>query len=77
MAPPGLSTATSSNDDVLVCADYSQSFAIVDRVGGLLITDPLVKGANRRPTGEYGFFYFWRVGSGLLDGGNSARLSRI
>ena len=73
----GLSTATASSDDVLVSADWSRSSAIVDRIGSLLVTDPMVKGTNRRPTGEYGFFYFWRVGPGLLDGGNSARLLRI
>jgi HK97 family phage major capsid protein len=73
----GLSSATASNDDILVLADFSQSYAIVDRIGGLLVTDPLVKGAQNRPTGQYGFFYFWRVGGGLLDGGNSARLLRV
>ena len=48
----GLSSATASNDDILVLADFSQSFGIVDRIGGLLITDPLVLGTNRRPTGQ-------------------------
>jgi len=61
----------------MVFGDFAQSFAIVDRIGGIIDTDPMVRGSNRRPTGQFGFFYFWRVGSGLLDGGNSARLLRV
>ncbi len=42
-------------------------YLIVDRVGTTLVYDPLVKGANRRPTGEAGWFAYWRVGADLTN----------
>jgi predicted phage gp36 major capsid-like protein len=38
--------------------------------------EPLVKGANQRPTGEVGWFAHWRVGGGVLDA-NAFRLLRV
>lgn len=61
------STITSgSNDDILVLGDF-RHFYIVDNVGSHIVYDPLVKGANRRPTGEVGWFYFWRTGSDCVN----------
>lgn len=51
---------------VLMAGDFRQ-YAIVDRVGMSVQFDPLVKGANRRPTGEAGWFAYWRVGADVLD----------
>jgi len=50
-----------SNDDVIVLGDFSQ-YVIVDRMGMELMYEPLVKGANQRPTGEVGWVAFWRTG---------------
>jgi HK97 family phage major capsid protein len=59
-----LSTATASNDDVVILGDFRAGYYIVDRIGlSVLSTAGLgVMGANRRPTGETGFAAFWRVG---------------
>ncbi len=57
-----LSTATASNDAIMVLGDFS-NFLIVDRVGMEVVYQPLVLGSNRRPTGEVGWAAFWRVGS--------------
>jgi len=45
----------------LAYGDLSQYY-IVDRVGVQVIYDPLVLGATRRPTGQAGYYAFWRTG---------------
>jgi HK97 family phage major capsid protein len=53
-------------------ADYSllsgdfQQFAIIDRIGATIIPNPVVIGASRRPTGEFGWWLHWRTGSDVL-----------
>jgi HK97 family phage major capsid protein len=56
-----LGTYTTGNK-VLAYADMSQYF-IVDRVGMSVVYDPIVLGANRRPTGQGAWYAFWRVGA--------------
>jgi len=63
-----LSSATASNDDILVLGNFSR-FLIVDAMGLETVYNPLVIGANRRPTGEVGWAAFWRTGSDVLDTG--------
>lgn len=70
-----LSTATASNDDVLALVDFSQ-YLIADRIGMSVAYNPLVIGANRRPTGEVGWFAFWRTGANLLVN-DAGRLLRV
>jgi HK97 family phage major capsid protein len=55
-----------SNDDIIVLGDFKK-FYIVDRVGMSLFYEPLVKGANARPTGEVGWVVFWRTTSKVAD----------
>jgi HK97 family phage major capsid protein len=64
-----------SNDDVLLIGDFKKLY-IVDRIGMSIAYEPLVKGANQRPTGEVGWFAFWRVGSDVVDA-NAFRLLRL
>lgn len=71
-----LSTATASNDDVLILGDFSQGFLIVDRIGMEIVYNPLVLGSSRRPTGEVGWAGFWRVGSDVPNP-DAFRLLRI
>jgi len=54
-----------SNDFVLVLGDFAQ-YKIVDRVGVEIMYEPMVKGANQRPTGQAGWFAFWRTGADVL-----------
>lgn len=51
-----------SSDDVMLFGDMSQYY-IIDRIGLELSYNPLVLGANRRPTGESGWVAFWRQGA--------------
>lgn len=58
-----LTSATATGSQVLVFGDFGQ-FYVVDRVGVSLMYEPMVKGTGAsRPTGQAGWFMFWRVGS--------------
>ena len=59
-----MSTATASGSAVLVFGDMSQ-FIIVDRIGMSIIYNPMVTAAATAnlPTGEAGWYAFWRVSS--------------
>lgn len=65
-----------SNDDVLLLGDFRKGFKIIDRIGLTMLFEPLVKGANQRPTGESGWVAYWRVGSDAVDT-NAFRLLRL
>lgn len=71
-----LSAATASNDDVLVLGDF-RNYTIVDRVGLVIAYEPLVKGANRRPTGEVGWYAWWRTGGAISGTTDGFRLLRV
>jgi HK97 family phage major capsid protein len=48
---------------IAVAGDFSQ-YIVVDRVGVSLMYEPMVKAtANARPSGQAGWFAFWRVGA--------------
>jgi len=59
---------------VLGYGDWNAAYVIVDRVGVEVYYDNLVLGANRRPTGQAGFFAFWRVGGEVV---NAAAISLL
>ncbi|WP_329338586.1 phage major capsid protein [Streptomyces sp. NBC_00663] len=54
------------NNYILLLGDF-RNFYIVDRVGMTMVYEPLVKGANGRPTGEAGWFAYWRTGSDVVN----------
>lgn len=58
-------TIGAGNDYVLLSGDFSQ-YALVDRLGAVVEHLPLLLGPNRRPTGERGWFMYWRVGADVL-----------
>jgi HK97 family phage major capsid protein len=62
-------------DYPLVLGDWSQ-FTITDRVGSTVELVPHVFGANRRPTGQRGFFAWFRTGSDILVR-NSFRVLKV
>lgn len=61
------SLVSGSNDDVLLVGDFRHGYKIVDRVGLEVLYDNMVLGSNRRPTGQAGFFAYWRVGGKTVD----------
>ena len=48
----------------------------MDRIGTVIAYNPLVIGSNRRPTGEVGWFAYWRVGADTVDA-NAFRALRV
>lgn len=82
MAPFGEPAAESSTMDAVIAVGGhkvllygdGQQYLIVDRIGMTLVYDPLVKGANRIPTGQAGWFGFWRVGADSSVAGTSTAL---
>lgn len=55
-----------SGANVLLAGNFAEYY-IVDRVGMAVMYDPIVKGTNGRPTGQGGWFAFWRVGADVVD----------
>jgi HK97 family phage major capsid protein len=54
---------TTTGSKIAVAGDFSQ-YAIVDRVGMTVMYEPMVKdSATARPTGQAGWFAYWRVGA--------------
>jgi HK97 family phage major capsid protein len=57
---------TTTGSKIAVAGDFSQ-YAIVDRVGMTVMYEPMVKdAATARPTGQAGWFAYWRVGADAL-----------
>lgn len=56
---------TTAADYLLIGGDFSQ-YVVVDRIGLTVQFVPAVFGANRRPTGEVGWFARWRTGADLV-----------
>lgn len=57
---------TTTGSKIAVAGDFSQ-YAIVDRVGMTVMYEPMVKdSATARPTGQAGWFAYWRVGADAL-----------
>lgn len=66
---PSLTTSTATGTGtasaVMVYGDWSK-FYVVDRIGTSMIYEPMITGtgaASNLPTGQAGWFYFWRAGS--------------
>jgi HK97 family phage major capsid protein len=60
------STLTGAAADYLVVSGDFQQYAIVDRIGTSIELIPNLLGANRRPSGQRGFYLHWRAGAGVL-----------
>jgi hypothetical protein len=53
-------------------------YLIVDRIGMTLVYDPVVKAAaNLRPSGQAGWYGFWRVGADSSVAGASTALRTL
>lgn len=59
-------STTTTGSKIAVAGDFNQ-YAIVDRVGMSVMYEPMVKdSATARPTGQAGWFAYWRVGADAL-----------
>ncbi|WP_435252037.1 phage major capsid protein [Streptomyces tendae] len=57
---------TGAENYALLLGDF-RNYYIVDRVGMTMVYEPLVKGASGKPTGEAGWFAYWRVGADVVN----------
>jgi HK97 family phage major capsid protein len=62
-----MASVITTGANILLAGNFAE-FYIVDRVGMSVIYDPMVKSTgNGRPTGQGGWYAFWRVGSDVVD----------
>ena len=55
-----------STDFTVLHGDFNAGFAVVDRVGMTMLYEEMIYSGGKVPTGEAGWFVFWRSGSGGL-----------
>lgn len=70
-----MATGTATDAKIAVLGDF-RDFVIVDRVGMTVELVPHLFGANRRPTGQRGWFLVWRSGSDSVND-NAFRLLNV
>jgi HK97 family phage major capsid protein len=70
-----MDSTVANGKNILLVGDFKK-YLVVDRIGMTVQYEPLVIGANRRPTGEVGWFCHWRTGGDALDP-NAFRLLQI
>ena len=66
-----MATGTGAGTRVLLYGDFSQNY-IVDRWPGHVLFEPFITGTGvnaQLPSGNSGFFFFWRVGMGQTTTG--------
>jgi HK97 family phage major capsid protein len=62
-----MSSVVTTGGNILLAGNFDQ-YVIVDRVGMSIMYEPMVKSTgNGRPTGQGGWFAFWRVGADVTD----------
>jgi HK97 family phage major capsid protein len=61
-------TGTTGAANVLVVGDF-KNYVIFDRVGSRVELVPHLFGSNRRPTGQRGLLFWWRVGGKTINTG--------
>lgn len=59
--------ASGSQDDVILLGDFRNGYRIYDRLGATMAFNPFVVGGSRRPTGNAGWLFYWRVAGDVTD----------
>jgi HK97 family phage major capsid protein len=63
--------ASGSQDDVILLGDFRNGYRIYDRLGATMAFNPFVVGSSRRPTGNAGWLFYWRVAGDVTDQTNA------
>lgn len=71
-----INAAAAENNYALVYGDLRQAFVIVDRIGATFEFQPMIMGANNRPTGQRGAWLYQRTGSDVVVP-NAARVLNV
>jgi len=67
-ASTGINPAVTAQNRILVHGDF-EHYVIADRIGMTVEFIPHLVGANRRPTGQRGWYAFYRVGADTTNAG--------
>lgn len=70
-------TVVSGSDDLVLLAGDFKEWKIIDRLGVVMLYNPLVIGSSQRPVGQAGWFSYWRTGSGISSTSNAFRLLKL
>jgi HK97 family phage major capsid protein len=62
-----MASSATTGSNILLAGDFKAGYYIYDRVGIEMRYVPVVVGANARPTGQAGWFAFWRTGAKVVD----------
>ncbi|MFB7597255.1 phage major capsid protein [Streptomyces sp. NPDC056160] len=71
---PGFNPAAAGDNRILILGDF-QNYVIADRVGMTVEFIPHLVGANRRPTGQRGWYAWYRVGADSVNDGGFRMLN--
>lgn len=56
-----------SADYTMLLGDFRNGYRIYDRLGATMAFNPFVVGSSRRPTGNAGWLFYWRVAGDVTD----------
>lgn len=68
---------TGSQDDVMLLGDFRNGYRIYDRLGATMAFNPFVVGSSRRPTGNAGWLFYWRVAGDVCDQTNASHFKLL
>lgn len=72
-----MASSMTTGSNVLLAGDFKAGYYIYDRVGTEMRYEPIVTGVTTgRPTGQSGWFAFWRTGAKVVDP-NAFRLLKL
>lgn len=69
--------ASGSEDNVIVLGDFRNGYRIYDRLGAQMAFNPFVVGSSRRPTGNAGWLFYWRVAGDVTDQTNASHFKML
>lgn len=62
-----VTSGASALDPVMILGDFSRGYYIIDRVGLEIMYEPMIfSGGSMTPTGQGGWFAFWRTGADVI-----------
>ena len=71
-----MTSSVAGGSNVAVYGDIRSTYTIADRIGASVEVIQHLVGTHQRPTGERGFYMFWRVGGGVTVQ-NASRVLQI
>jgi HK97 family phage major capsid protein len=61
-----MGSVVTTGANVLLVGNFKM-FYVIDRIGSQMYYEPLVKGSNARPTGQAGWYFYFRSSSDVVD----------